>query len=436
MSEVRDRLTHRVTAGRLKLEARRSIRHVVVLLAAVAVSVVGLGAILARIAPSLVKDTRTVAFQVDNARAVKPGLNEIRVKGIPAGRVSGVELVDGKPVITADIEKEFGPVFRNARAELRPNSALEDQFIDVVDRGTPSAGEARADEPLAPSQTRTPVGVDDVLSTFDGATRSRLRALLADLGAGLGGRGTQLASAFEAAVPLLREAGRLSDVLARRRGATRRLVHNTGVLTAELSRRDRQLRTLVREGAATLSATQAGAGDLDATLRALPPTIARLTSSFAATRAVLGDVDGAVRAIAPVAPRLERALTAARDLGEDAAPAVAALQQPVRRLVPFAGSLRPLSADLATAITRLRPQTDTLDALTKDLVACEKGVKGFFQWDASMTKYGDSRGQAPRGTLAAGIQTLGLSSPEEAAYGGCTPGAPIGGRPPAPQDQR
>lgn len=436
MTDVREHLSERLTTGRVKLEARRSGPHLAILGVALAFTVAGAVFVLSHVASTLVKSSNEVAFTVDSARAVRPGLNEIRVKGVPAGRITSVDLVNGMPVIRAKIEKKYGKIYRDARAELRPNSALEDQFIDVVDRGTPAAGVAKASDPLPPTQTTTPVAVDDVLSVFNGTTRARLRVLLADLGKGLDDNGAQLGDAFAAATPLVQAAARLSRQLAARKPLTERLVHNVGILTAELGRRDQEIRTLVRDGGATLSTLQAGSGDLDATLRALPPTLATADSSFTATRGVLDDVDGAVAALSPVADQLGGALNAVVRLSGDAQPAVRALQAPVSQLVPLVRTLKPLSAALSTTIQRLRPQVPVLDRTTKNLAVCKKGVQGFFQWDASMTKFGDSRGQAPRGNLAIGAQSGGFSNPEEAAYAGCTPGAPIGGRAPLVKDQR
>lgn len=436
MIEVRGRLTERLSGARLRLEARRSGPNFLILLAAVGVAIAGMAWVISNIASTLIRDSNEVAFEVGSGRAVKPGLNEVRVKGIPAGRVTSVELVDGRPVVKVKVEKEYGRIYQDARAELRPNSALEDQFIDIVDRGTPAAGEADPDEPLPPTQTETPVGVDEVLNTFTGNTRARLRVLLDDLGRGLDDNGAQLGQAFAAAVPLIDAAGRLTDQLARRAPLTERLIHNTGVLTAELGDRETQLRTLVRDGATTLSALQESSVDLDATLAELPGTLTATDRSFAATRGVLGDVDTAVRRLQPVADELEPALRAVERLGEDALPAVRALRAPVTRLVPLARTLVPLSANLSDAIARLRPQIPVLDRTTKNLADCEKGVQGFFQWDASMTKFGDVRGQAPRGNLAVGAQSAGIPSPDEKAYEGCVKGTAIGGRPPVQEDMR
>ena len=43
----------------------------------------------------------------------------------------------------------------------------------------------------------------------------------------------------------------------------------------------------------------------------------------------------------------------------------------------------------------LSPQVGTFNHTTQDLVLCQKGVQGFFQWDASMSKFGDVRGPEP-----------------------------------------
>lgn len=436
MSEVRDTITRRITIGRVKLEARRASGPFLVLVLAALGTAFAAAWFFSKVVPSLVNANQAVAFEVGSARAVKPGLSEVRVKGIPAGRITDVELRDGRPVVIADVDRDFGTIYRDARAELRPNSALEDQYIDIVDRGTPSAGEADADEPLPPSQTELPVPIDEILATFDGDTRARLRTLLAELGKGLGDRGAQLGQALVEVVPLLEVAGDLGEQVGRRDMLTRRLVHNARVLTAELGRRERQLRTLLRTGSETMAALRQSEPALDATLRNLPPMLAALDSAFRATRGVLGDVDRAVVSLRPVAEDLDDALASVRELSKRAAPAVARLERPVERLVPLTRVLEPLSDDLQEVVERLRPQIDTVDKVTRNLANCKKGVQGFFHWDASMTKYGDSRGQAPRGNLGVGIQTLGLASPAERAYSGCTPGAPIGGRPPREEDMR
>lgn len=433
-TEVRDHLTEKLTRSRVKLEAKRSVRGLVVLFAAVAIMLLGGAMILSNVAPTLISSSSTVKIAVDYADGVRGNINEIRVKGIPAGRVKSVELKDGQPVITARIKKEYGVVYKDAQAELRPGSALEDMYVDIVDRGHAEAGRLGENDVLAQTQTTSPVNINDVLAVFKGSTRARMRALLDDLGHGLEDRGARLRIAFEEAVPLLQLAGDITHELAIRRPMTERLVHNTAVLTRALGDRDQMLRTLIDDGSATLSALRDGRADLDATLRELPPTIAATNSSFAATRAVLPDLNAAVRSLYPVADDLPGSLAALRELSVTARPAVSALRRPVRRLVPLVRTLQPLSDELDQVVTRLRPQVPVIERTARNLARCEKGIQGFFQYDASMTKFVDIRGLVPRGNFVGGGQTLGVPAPDEFAPQACTPGKAIGGRPPRPSD--
>jgi hypothetical protein len=69
-----------------------------------------------------------------------------------------------------------------------------------------------------------------------------------------------------------------------------------------------------------------------------------------------------------------------------------------------------------------------LSKLIADLAGCRTGVQGFFEWNPSLAKYGDERGQSPRGNVALGAQSSGvLTDPFEQAEPACTPGKPIGG---------
>jgi phospholipid/cholesterol/gamma-HCH transport system substrate-binding protein len=434
--DVRDRRTERINRARLELELRRSLRPTTVVVLGLLVGLAAAAYIGVHVSRTLFAGTYEVRFAVDDATGVVAGLNEVRLKGVPVGTITRVDSVGGRPVLTAQVKKKYGPVYRDARAQLRPNTALQDMYLDIVDRGTPAARRADAAHPLAETQTATAVHIDDVLNVFRAGERDRLRTLLDNLGNGMRDRGATLRTAFVQVVPFLRVAGRISEQLARREAMTRRLVHNTAVLTSDLARRDGTLRTLVHDGAATLSTLQAGSHDLDATLRALPPTLATMDASFSSVRGVLGDVDGAVRALYPVAGRLPRSLASLRALNAAAAPAVHDLRAPVGRLVPFARAVVPVSAGLEQAVQALAPQTGTIDHVTGDLAACKKGVQGFFQWNASMSKFGDVRGPIPRGNVVFGGQSGGIASaPDEFAPKACTAGRPIGGRVPGPSDE-
>lgn len=435
MIEVRDNLAEGVNRARVGLELRRGARPAVTVLIGALVALAGAIYITAHVSRTLLSGSYTARFEVRDASGVVPGSDDVRFKGIPVGTITKVDLTGSVPVLTAKIRPGYR-FYQDARAQLRPNTALNDMFIDVVARGHRAAGAVDDAHPLGVARTDTSVNIDDVLNVFQGRTREDMRALLDGLGNGLQDRGAKLRAAFAQLTPLLQVAARVTDQLAARRPITRRLVHNTAILTTALAARDAELRTLLRNGSGALSALQAGSGDLDTTLRQLPPTLASIDSSFAAVQSVVGDVDRAVTTLRPVARQLPQSLAALRRLNDAAAPAVAALREPVGRLVPFARALVPLAADLHATVDALAPQIHTVDHTTKDLAACKKGVQGFFQWDASMSKYGDVRGPVPRGNVVVGAQSSGvLADPNEYAPQACTPGQPIGGRPAVSRDK-
>ena len=58
---------------------------------------------------------------------------------------------------------------------------------------------------------------------------------------------------FVTTAPFVDAAGRIAHQLAARGPQVQHLVHNTAILTAELGRRETELRTLLNAGSATLS---------------------------------------------------------------------------------------------------------------------------------------------------------------------------------------
>jgi ABC-type transporter Mla subunit MlaD len=436
MIEVRDHRTERINRQRIVLELRRAAKSGIIVAAALVIGAYIALRIANNIGSSIGKSTQLVSFQVNDANDVVANSDEVRVLGIPAGRVGSVKMVNGQPVITASFDTQYGHIYRNARAVVRPNTALEDMYLDIVDPGTPSAGLASASHPLPAAQVDTSVNLDDVLDAFNSDQRASLRTLLDNLGNGLADRGASLREGFVQAVPFVELAGRLSQQLADRAPLVRHLVHNMSVLTADLGENQTSLRELITSGSQTLTTLQGHSKSFNDTLAALPPTLSELRSSLASVSGVLGPVDGAIRSLYPVADRLPTSLGAIRRLGASASPAVRALQTPVQKLVPLARYLVPLSSNLSKTVTRLLPQVPVLNKTTNDLAECRTGVQGFFQWNPSLAKYGDLRGQSPRGNVALGAQSSGfLTDPFEKAETNCDGGTSVGGRIPTAADE-
>jgi ABC-type transporter Mla subunit MlaD len=419
----------------LREELRRSVRWLGVL----AAFVVGTGAIyvyfVGHTDPTIFGGTRTVEFAVQNVKGIAPGQDQVEFKGVPAGTISAVRMQGTTPVITAQIETKYGPIYRDAQAEFRPTTALNDMYLDIVSRGTPAAGLASPSAPLAASQTQTTVNVVNVLDMFHANVRSRLAAILDNLGNGLKDHGAALRAAFVQIAPFLRIAQQISADLAERPLLTQELIHNTDRITTELAWRQQTLRELVASGSRTFAALQLSSRDLGSTLHELPPTLSGITTAFAAVRTIVPALDSAVVHLYPVADRVPSALTDLTQLSNEAQPAIAALQTPVQRLVPFAQTLVPLSQYLKSSSSTLMPQLPTINHAVADLAGCKIGVQGFFQWDESLLKFGDYRGDSPRGNAAEGAGAVGLPSPSEFFPKACTPGPVLGSGLPTAADE-
>ncbi|MCK9249441.1 MAG: MlaD family protein [Solirubrobacteraceae bacterium] len=428
-------MTHGITRGRLALETRRSVRSIPILLLAVAATVAGGIAIFSQLSNTLLKSTVQARFAVDDAFGVLAGVDDVRYRGVPAGTIMKIEREGTQPVLRIKIREDY-PLYRDARAELRPETPLNDQYLDIIDPGTPKAGRLDEDHVVPASRTAVNVKVNDVLNTLEANERTRLTQLLDNLGNGMEDGGRSLRAAVNQFTPFVASAHTLTKELAKRDKAVKRLIHNAGVLTKTLGDREQQLRTLVREGSATLGTLQEGSADLDRTLAELPQTTRAVDSGLRSVVAVLGDVDRAVADLRPIARRLPGDLSTVRKLDAALSPAVRRLMDPVDRLVPFARALRPLADDASDTVDALSPQTPWLDKATRSLALCEKAVQGFFQWNASLSKFGDVRAPIPRGNLAVNAPDLGIPGvakrkPAENCAGGVT----IDGRVPTKEDE-
>jgi phospholipid/cholesterol/gamma-HCH transport system substrate-binding protein len=321
--------------------------------------------------------------------------------------INKAALVGGHAVLTVGVANMVGPVYRNAQAELRPNTALQDMYLDIVNRGTPNAGIAGPNDVIPLSQTQSPTNLADVLNTFQPDVRTQLYNILDQLGNGLQGRGQDLNRAFARLAPFLNIAGNVSKQLAVRASMTRQLVHNAAVLSGVLAARSTQLRTLITSGTDTLDALSTEGGvPLREAIADFPATLRGAHDILTALSGLEPNLDSALGSLGPVADRLPSGLADLRSLADRLAPAASRLQTPVVKLVPLADQLRPFSSALAGSLRQLSPQVSDVDKLTRDAASCMTQIAEFFNWDASVGKFSDSQGVIARGNVNFGFYSL------------------------------
>jgi len=416
-----------VSGLRIDPRLRRSARALAIIAVAVLVALAA-GLVLAgQLSGGLpFEGQRTVRVAVADAKGVLAGKNEVRWAGVVVGRITAVERRDGRPLLTAEIDGDAPPLYRDARFRLRPQTALNDMFLDVVERGAASAGELSEDDVLDAGRTRTPVDVAEVLNLFSGEVRDRTGRLLVELSEGLPDGGEQLRAAFAALAPFVASASELGRVIGERDEATRRIVPRARRIAEEVAGRQDALRGLVDRAATTFDALGARRAAIDASLAELSTTLTAMRSSFARLGTTLDVVRPALSELRPVARRLPAGLRSLERIAADADPALRGARPALRALRPTLQRVPATADGLTGAADALSPWMPRLDRVTAGVERCRRPLQKFFAWTMSTLKFGNRTNltTSPRGVLGvSGADLTGTRSNLVPAIG-CADGEP------------
>jgi phospholipid/cholesterol/gamma-HCH transport system substrate-binding protein len=368
--------------------------------------------------PVLGEERFELRVQLSSAQAVVAGQGQsVTLAGVEVGEVSGVEVEDGRAVVTVGVKPRYAPLIHSdATVLLRPRTGLMDMTLDVdPGREGPAIAEG-ATVPL--SQTLPNVQPDEILRMLDADTRAYLKALLQGGAQGLGGRGVELSAGLRRLEPTARDIARIAGAVAKRRANLRRAVHSFRLLSEELARRDTELGEFVDSSAAALGGFAAREAEVRAALRELPGTLR-------ATGAALTSAQGFARTARPALRRLVEPSAA---LG----PALRALQPfATRTLAPIRDQVRPFTREVRAPVRHLAelagPLGDATPALargTRDLNAVLNTLaynppgpeEGFLFWAGWLNHTGnalfatqDANGPLRRGMVLLSCQTAGLA---------------------------
>lgn len=431
----RNRVTERVSASTLSLELKRAVKPLIVL----AVGFVVAGAAGFYIVNSInggIGGTHQMMFQVADATGVVPGRAEVRFYGIQAGLINSAQVEHGQAVLSVSVANKFGRVYKNATAAVRPNTPLNDMYLDITSRGTPSAGIAGANYVIPISQTASPTNLADVLNAFQPDVRTQMYNLIDQLGNGLADRGADLKQAFVELAPFLTIAGNVAGQLADRAALTKELIHNAAYLSTVLASRSTQLHNLVTNGTKTLEslATEGGV-PLQKTIAQLPAMLTVTNTILEAAHEAMPNANRLITTLGPAVSELPSGLANLKRLAVSANPALTKLETPVQKLVPLADQLQPFARDLAGSLTQIKPQLSDVNQVTTGLADCTLETNEFFNWDVSMSKWTDDLGPMVRGNANFGFYTApGENGDPQYGYRKqCDPGAPPLGHVPTPK---
>jgi phospholipid/cholesterol/gamma-HCH transport system substrate-binding protein len=303
-------------------------------------------------APFVGEDFAHLTAEFTSAQAVTPGQGQaVVIAGVRVGKISSVDVEDGHAVIGLDVEPKYLELIHpDATLLLRPKTNLNDMVVEVDPGKGPGEVEDGHNFPL--SQTEPSVNFEAFLSTFDEDTRRYIQLLVSGGAKGIGSRPRQLSGAFRRFGPFVHVVADLNRAVAARRRALANVIHDFGLLTTELARRDAQLERFVTSSKDVLGNFANQQQGIQETLIEFPATLAALQAGLASSNRFSTAARPALLGLIPQAQALGPALDAQeRFFSQTLAPIRDQIRPFTRQVRPVVTHLKQGSADFDKSVT-------------------------------------------------------------------------------------
>ena len=328
--------------------------------------------------------------------------SQVRIAGRIVGQVLDPHVEHGLAVVKLQMDPIVQPLRSDTRVVVRPRSAVGVRYIDVVPgkRGRP----LREGDLIPDAQTQATRQLDEVLSTFDPATRTNTQRFLRELGRGVLGRGQDLSEALDSAPDFLAGTQQVAGAIVSRPGAMASLIRGGEGAAAAADP--------VREPLAAGFAAEARAvrpfadreASLQRTLEVAPGALATVRAGLSQADPLVRELGGLGRTVRPALAVAPRAFAQTSALLREARPGLRSADRTLRltgrAVSPTLGLLaavRPVLPNLDTVLTDSVPIVSTLGAHSCDIKLFGKN------WTGMMT-YGNAGGGYLRLNLVGGSQ--------------------------------
>jgi virulence factor Mce-like protein len=276
--------------------------------------------------------------------------SDVKVAGVRAGKVTGIELERRGMHALVDIELTrtgFGDLRADAFCETKPQSLIGEYFLDCKPgtsrRRLPAGGTVTVEH------TGSTIPVDLVNDIMRRPYRERFSILLSELGAGLAARGPALNATIRRANPALREVDRVLAILREQRRTIRDLYRDADRVVGRLAANRTDVGRFVTEARDTAATVAERRPQLRDQYRTFPTFLRELRP----TLRLLGDAADrqapALRRLRTNAGLLERLFRTLGPFAEVSQPAFRTLAAAARQGRPAVRSTRPRAHEQATA---------------------------------------------------------------------------------------
>lgn len=329
--------------------------------------------------PFVGEDFAPLTAEFSSAQAVTPGQGQaVVIAGVRVGKISSVDVEEGHAVVGLDVNPEYLELIHpDATLLLRPKTNLNDMVVEIDPGKAPGQVEAGHNFPL--SRTEPTVNFEAFLSTFDEDTRRYIQLLVSGGAQGLGSRPRQLSGALRRFGPFVHTVADLNRAVAARRRELANVIHDFGLLTAELGRRDAQLERFVTSSKDVLGNFANQQASIQETLVEFPATLAALQGGLASSARFSEAARPALLKLIPQAQALGPALDAQERLfSQTLAPIRDQIRPFTRQIRPVVTHLKQGSADFDTSVTAFGNSIGSLNTLLNLFAYKPKGARESF----------------------------------------------------------
>jgi len=362
----------------------------------------------------------TVRAQFASSAAVTPGQGQaVTIAGVQVGLVGGVQLENGRAVVTMNIFKKYAPIYRDATVLLRPRTPLKDMYL-ALDPGTRRAGAVANGGMLGAGSTAPDVDLDQILASLDSDTRSYLLLLLSGGAGAFQNKPSSVAAlrgTFKRFEPLNRDTRTFATLLAGRSRNLSVAIHNLQRVATALGGVDGQLASLIQSSNTNFAAISSQAANLKAGLSLLPGALVQTNQTLGKVQGFAAQLGPTLTQLQPFARALAPALEASRPLFHDTTPVIQNQLRPFSTAVqPLAKALEPAATELSKAVPPLTSSVSVINKLFNTLAYQPSGSEqGYLFWGswlahiaASLSDLQDAHGSTVQGLFMATCPALNL----------------------------
>ncbi|MCQ4080815.1 MlaD family protein [Streptomyces sp. RB6PN25] len=363
---------------------------------------------------TMLSSGHTVKADFSRDYQLRPYKTQVKVAGVVAGTVTGVEKESGHVVVSMKVNDDVvGKLGDQPSALIRPTTLLGGNYYVQL---TPGGTDQKYDGSTIPmSRTGIPVELDQVLQALPKSARSGIQGSLSETDQTLkNGAGTSLGNLLADAPGTLTPAAEVLDSLQGTRPSQdlSQLVPALDSIASVMSRQNGQLGDIVDSLGTVSTALSDQRRPVTDTLATLPQTLSDTRTGLTALNGSLQQLTQTATDALPTAQRLGPLLKTTDPVLQQARPLVANLRPLLNKALPVVQQLVPTSKQATSTLDDLKgPVLDRVNGpIAKTVLSPWKGT-GYYQGDggnghlfyqevgylaahaANLSKYGDKNGR-------------------------------------------